>query len=112
MICEEKCFTVSIAYDRRDYCFCTACGSGANSSDKEVPKNPSGDTSAEDADTESMTTAELVDAILRDPEMTVFSAYNDSMQALEMFRQTYNVYGELNNRDDVLGCAGSIGGCL
>ena len=82
--------------------FCTACGSGANSSDKEVPKNPSGDTSAEDADTESMTTAELVDAILRDPEMTVFSAYNDSMQALEMFRQTYNVYGELNNRDDVL----------
>ena len=37
--------------------FCTACGSGANSSDKEVPKNPSGDTSAEDADTESMTTA-------------------------------------------------------
>ena len=26
-----------------------------------------------------------------------------------MFRQTYNVYGELNNRDDVLGCAGSIG---
>lgn len=21
MICEEKCFTVSIAYDRRDYCF-------------------------------------------------------------------------------------------
>ena len=82
--------------------FCTACGSGANSSDKEVPKNPSGDTSAEDADTESMTTAELVDAILRDPEMTVFSAYNDSMQALEMFRRTYNVYGELNNRDDVL----------
>ena len=45
--------------------FCTACGSGANSSDKEVPKNPSGDTSAEDADTESMTTAELVDAIFR-----------------------------------------------
>lgn len=82
--------------------FCTACGSGVNSSDKEVPKNLSGDTSAEDADTESMTTAELVDAILRDPEMTVFSAYNDSMQALEMFRQTYNVYGELNNRDDVL----------
>lgn len=100
--------------------FCTACGSGANSSDKEVPKNPSGDTSAEDADTDagqneefdasaltenevkSLTTAELVDAILRDPEMTVFSAYNDSMQALEMFRQTYNVYGELNNRDDVL----------
>ena len=98
----------------------TDCGSGVNSSDKEVPKNLSGDTSAEDADTDagqneefdasaltenevkSLTTAELVDAILRDPEMTVFSAYNDSMQALEMFRQTYNVYGELNNRDDVL----------
>ena len=34
--------------------------------------------------------------------MTIFSAYNDSIQALEMFRQTYNVYRELNNRDDVL----------
>lgn len=112
MICEKNALQYLLPMIAGITVFCTACGSGANSSDKEVPKNPSGDTSAEDADTESMTTAELVDAILRDPEMTVFSAYNDSMQALEMFRKTYNVYGELNNRDDVLGCAGSIGGCL
>lgn len=93
----------------------TACGSSEDSSDGYTTEKAVEDAVADAGEKEefdaaalteskvkAMSTAELVDAILRDPKMTIFSAYNDSIQALEMFRQTYNVYRELNNRDDVL----------
>ena len=93
----------------------TACGSSEDSSDGYTTEKAVEDAVADagekeefdaaaltESEVKAMSTAELVDAILRDPKMTIFSAYNDSIQALEMFRQTYNVYRELNNRDDVL----------
>ena len=95
--------------------FCTGCGSGEDSSDintfektaedpiADVEENEEFDAAAlAESEAKAMSTAELVYAILRDPKMTIFSAYDNSIQALEMFRQTYNVYKELEDRDDVL----------
>lgn len=92
--------------------FLTACtdrAEGESSAESEVcstersySAEPVDAASLTEDELKDMSTCEIAEVILSDPKMTTYDAYNDCIQAMNMMRETYAVYRELDRRGDTL----------